>query len=682
MKMHSHRFRDPLISQARPYTILDPVIEESLRFASVRPNRNEILERFMSGQPRVAVIHGSEDHPPSIGSRELARRVIQQLWTEGALPIGVSHAIPCEELSHGLPGSHYAFLGRNVCASNIAALMEAHGYDAAFVHGACDKMFVGSLRALVEVDLARQRRKARPLYATFVPVNVGPEIHVDDRERALFERIGTKLTEEARGELFDLLSLPVSPDVYQRVKASLDRAFEKRAILEAEKDVLEGVVARRAASRGAGCASSEAAIVNRLMIAAFGLVPRSMDLSLNPPSDDALAHAVRRLVQGIHKRERRISVSQLVKSNLQNAVTVWNATGGYPTWHLHLQYLAEGLGLRLSPTMLVRKMSKVPCLLSFDPMDGRSAPGLAAESDAGQNSGVDTLMRTLSEKRLIDDRAATLDGSWMHRITDARSANGRFFHSTMTPSSPSSGLGRVHGNLCASGLACLSAGSADRDPMIYFADFYLGVHELAAALEKPRGPLERLRKKVTRDELVHVLRINASQNGRIDGEFPGVARWEKKRLWSHMIENGLLPVMFFVAGEGPKASGMPEIDLDRDLRAVPAGGVIATDGRVGFQPDSTSIVHIAPEAIDDGAIAAVRTGDWVYLNTRKGEFNVVTKARGPAGFRPLRETELSRRPEKKRRILELEKRRTAFLPSVRAVLDSVSSAALGLSPAS
>jgi dihydroxyacid dehydratase/phosphogluconate dehydratase len=149
-----------------------------------------------------------------------------------------------------------------------------------------------------------------------------------------------------------------------------------------------------------------------------------------------------------------------------------------------------------------------------------------------------------------------------------------------------------------------------------------------------------------------------------------------------MVESGLLPVMFFIAGEGPKASGMPEIDVDRDLGEIPAGGVIATDGRMGFQPDSVSIVHIAPEAIDSGAIAAVRTGDWVYLNFRKGEFNLVTRTRNAAGFRPLRETELSRRPEKKKRILELEKRRNTFLPSVRAVLDSVSSAALGLSPTS
>ena len=48
-------------------------------------------------------------------------------------------------------------------------------------------------------------------------------------------------------------------------------------------------------------------------------------------------------------------------------------------------------------------------------------------------------MRTLSEQRLIDDRAATLEGNWMQRIMDARSANGRYFHSTMTPVLPAAG---------------------------------------------------------------------------------------------------------------------------------------------------------------------------------------------------------------------------------------------------
>jgi dihydroxyacid dehydratase/phosphogluconate dehydratase len=682
MKMHSQRFKDPLISKAQPFAILAPVIEESLRFAGVRPERELILERFMAGQPRVAVIHGSEDHPPSLGARELARKVIRQLWSESALPIGVSHAIPCEELSHDLPGAHYAFLGRNVCASNLAALMESHGYDAAFVLGACDKMFVGSLRALVEVDLARQRRKARPLYAAFIPVSVGPEVHLDESERLRFEHVREKISSEESDALFNLLKLPLSPAIYEKIKDCLDSAFQKRMILEAEKDELEGIVARLAASHGATPGSSEAAVVTRLIIAAFGLVPRKLELSLHPPEDTELAGAVRRLVQGIQKRERRISVAHLVKMNMQNAVSVWNATGGYTSWQLHLHYLAEAAGVRLAPAMLSRKMTKVPRLLSFNPEEGRSAPGLAAETDAGGNSGVDTLMRTLAEKRFIDDRAATLDGSWMHRITDARSANGKYFHSTMTPSSPNSGLVRLHGNIATSALARI--GSIDRikefDQKIYLADFKLGREELAEAFTRAKGPLERLRKKVTHDDLYRICRINWPERARSNGGMDQLAEWDKKRLWKFLVDEKLLRVIIFVGGEGPRASGMPEVDALDSNSMLPEHCVIATDGRIAFAESNVSIAHIVPEVIDGGGLASVRTADWVYLNLKKGEMRIVTAARGPSGYKAVSERELSRRPESKKRIGELERRRASFLPSIRSVLDSVSTADNGVSP--
>ncbi len=680
MKMHSRRFRDPLISQARPYTILDPVIEESLRFAGIRPDREAILERFMAGEPRVAVIHGSEDHPPSLGSRELARRVIRRLWADDALPIGVSHAIPCEELSHGLLGSHYAFLGRNVCASNVAALMEAHGYDAAFVLGACDKMFVGCLRALVEADLARQRRKVRPLYASFIPVSVGPVVRLTEQERRPFALIREKLTPSEAETLFGLIELPISPAAYEKIKDCLDRAFQKRMILESEKDVLEGVVARRAASHGANPGSWEAALVNRLIVAAFGLVPRGLDLSLHPPGDAALARAVGRLVQGIHRRERRISVSHLVRMNMQNAVTVWSATGGSPSWQLHIHYLAQAMGVRLSPAMLGRKMSKVPRLLSFDLEDGGAAPGLAAETDGGGNSGVDTLMRTLSEKRLIDDRAVTLDGPWMHRITDARSANGRYFHSTMTPTLPSSGLSGLRGNLCAGALARNGGDPSPYDQKVYLAEFFLGREAFVEAQAGPGGVLDRLRKKVTRDDLYRTWLLNWGPEGATDRSGDPSPAWTRQRLWDYLVEGGLLRVIVFVGGEGPRASGMPEIEIPGRDAGLAHGCVIATDGRVVFGGNGLSIAHVVPEAIAGGAIAAVRTGDWVYLGLKKGEFQVVTAASGRRGFAAVPEPELAQRPEKAKRILALERRRAHFLPSVRVVLDSVSSAMDGVSP--
>ena len=78
--MHSNKFRDPLISRAQPVTIITPVVDETLRLAGVPAVREQILDRFMNGQPRIAVVHGGEDHPPNVGSKETIRRVIRQIW--------------------------------------------------------------------------------------------------------------------------------------------------------------------------------------------------------------------------------------------------------------------------------------------------------------------------------------------------------------------------------------------------------------------------------------------------------------------------------------------------------------------------------------------------------------------------------------------------------------------------
>src|SRR6185436_18733882 len=114
-----------------------------------------------------------------------------------------------------------------------------HGYDAAIVCGVCDKMMVGSLRALIEADLARQRRKARPLFAMLIPSLIGREILVPEEDRRKFEPLRHRLTETERTELDHLLQRPVKPPVYAQLKSLLDRCFHRRIVQEGEKDELE-----------------------------------------------------------------------------------------------------------------------------------------------------------------------------------------------------------------------------------------------------------------------------------------------------------------------------------------------------------------------------------------------------------------------------------------------------------
>src|SRR5438093_3758314 len=455
--MHSNKFRDPLISRAQPVTIITPVVDETLRMAGVPAVREQILDRFMNGQPRIAVVHGGEDHPPNIGSKESIRRVIRQIWANAAIPFEVSQSAPCEELSYGTEGMNYALLTRNFCTASLSALIEAHSYDGAIVFGICDKMMVGSLRALIEADLAHQRRKSRPLFAIMIPPVIGRESYVTDEERRKFEPLRHRLTESERAELDRLFLQPMKPHVYAQVKALLDRCFHRRIVQEGEKDDLERSIARCASVPGANCAASEASMAHRMILASFGLVPRKFDIAVKPPTDEHLAEVVRRLIQTVHKRERRMSVASLTRYNLTNAAAVWSATGGHPAWLLHLTYLADAIGKKLSIADITKKTQKVPQILAIDDAAGNSVYAMATQTENAGNSGIDTIMRTLAEKRLIEDRAPTLDGSWMQRIMEARSANGNFVYSTMTPFSRSCGLIGMHGNACAGGIARLGA---------------------------------------------------------------------------------------------------------------------------------------------------------------------------------------------------------------------------------
>jgi dihydroxyacid dehydratase/phosphogluconate dehydratase len=226
-------------------------------------------------------------------------------------------------------------------------------------------------------------------------------------------------------------------------------------------------------------------------------------------------------------------------------------------------------------------------------------------------------MRTLAEKRLIEDRAPTLDGSWMQRIMEARSANGNFVYSTMTPFLPTCGMIGMRGNMCSGAIARLGAQNrngnlAGLDGKIYLAVYYLGQKELQIDLAAADGVLERLKRKVAREDLYYTWLFNwHSKSG--NGAAPDLSEWNKVKLWDYLLAQNLLRVMVVVAGAGPHASGMPELQLalNASSHSLDRICVFVTDGRVSFQHDGISIAHVVPEALDGGGLAAVRTGDWI-----------------------------------------------------------------------
>jgi dihydroxyacid dehydratase/phosphogluconate dehydratase len=108
--------------------------------------------------------------------------------------------------------------------------------------------------------------------------------------------------------------------------------------------------------------------------------------------------------------------------------------------------------------------------------------------------------------------------------------------------------------------------------------------------------------------------------------------------------------------------------------------VLITDGRVSFAHDGISIGHVVPEALDGGPLSSVRTGDWIHVDLAHGELHVVRELKRHRGFRPISPKDLLNRPDRRKRIHELQRQRMDLLPSIRLLLDHVSSAEAGVAP--
>src|SRR5207247_4063808 len=136
---------------------------------------------------------------------------------------------------------------------------------------------------------------------------------------------------------------------------------------------------------------------------------------------------------------------------------------------------------------------------------------------------------------------------------------------------------------------------------IYLAIYYLGQRELQSDLAAPDGILDRLKRKVSREDLYYTWLLNWHAKA-TNGSAPDLSLWNKAKLWDYLLAQNLLRAMIVVAGAGPHASGMPELQLALNASSHPLSStcVLVTDGRVAFHHDAISIDHVVPEALDGG----------------------------------------------------------------------------------
>jgi dihydroxyacid dehydratase/phosphogluconate dehydratase len=682
MRMHDPALGDPVIEQPEPITLFLPILEASLRRAGTDATRDEMLRRFMSGEPRIVIVGGARDHPAQIDDDEVSRRAVAAIWREGALPFETAEPAVCDGIAQGHYGMSFSLVSRNLTAALLVSQIEAHVYDGALLLDSCDKRPVGDLAAVVEVDVFRRRRGKRPFYACFLPAQVMPERHlpkdVQEELRALEEKADQALGEEIEA----LLQHRLKCNTYAMFKKLLDGLLGQGVIEADRRDHLLAEIAKLTCEAGGTCAFIGTGNTDKAVLHALGFVPRAADLLTRAAGDDVVAGCVALLLDAIRNRREERSASALVRANLKNALTVWSAVGGSMNWLLHFPYVAAYVGVRITPTYVADLSDRTPFLIDISPVRDKSFFTLAVEKQAGAHSGLDSTAKRLLELGLLED-APTLEGRWSERLRDAADPNDRILFKTALR--PVSGIVEVSGNVTDSavfkraGMTPEAVGQFDRK--VFVVVFYLGEAEAQQDLYRGRV-LEKLRGVVPAEAVRRLARVNFGDAARaLDGvpDAEVLARAAREKLFRMLV---------VIAGEGPKANGIPEMFypseyLNRDpvLRHVAA---LITDGRYSGATYGPCIGHASPEALEGGAIGALRTGDLVFLDTAARRIDALDPEASWRGAvfepRPLPRQELLARPEPAERRAWLEARRRDIPATVRLLLDATTTCREGVTP--
>jgi dihydroxy-acid dehydratase len=691
MKMHDPSFNDPIITQAEPITLILPFMMEVLRSVRIKTTRDEVVKRLMTGSPRIAIIHGGQDHPAQVLDQDFVKKAVRSLWTRNALPFPMADPGICDGITQGHIGMSYTLLSRNLASLNVITQCEAHGYQGALVLTSCDKRPAGEVTGLIQVDLARRRKGMKPFYAVFLPTHLMPDRYLPSYLKKEFMEIKKGIEDPSiKKEISDLLKMKLKCNNYAMYQKLIDTLIAQGKIDEKKGDYLKSEIVKYCCIESGTCAftSLGTGCTSKLVLAGLGLVPSGMELPERPPIQAQVDSAVEILLNIFKREASEKSVSSLVRQNLKNAVVVWSAIGGSTNWALHFPYVVASLGIKLTPRQIAKVGEKTPLLMRSDAIRNKDVLTLTKEISKGKSSGIDTLMKVLFRMNLVED-ADTVQGRWLERARKAKEANNHILHAS--PLRNRSGIVEVHGNFCRSAIFKL-AGLAEEairsfNDKIYFSVCYQGQEAVQKDLLVGQAVLNKLRARISKEALLKTLSYNFPNDSPRQN---GFRRLPKDVLFDTLIKERKIRILVVISGEGPRANGMPEMFypseyLNRDLllRYI---GVLFTDGRYSGATYGPCIGHCSPEAFEGGGIGAIETGDWIYLNFDRGEINVLDRKRLLSKkqigypFIQKRERDVLSRPWIKKRTREIEERRNDLTPWTRGFLDGLLSTEFGVRP--
>ncbi len=691
-------YRDNVQGKANePHTVvaLLEAAKQEFRFALDDITQDEVVRRLDKGNPRIAIIGGSADHPAHVEDRSTTLFAVGALWKRGAIPFAFSVPVLCDGTAQSNLGMCYSLQSRNLVAEMVINQMEAHSYHGAIVLQGCDKTPFAICSGLAYLDRLRRRRGEAPVHATFVPAHVLRGGTFPRELRHDLRKLSRKCRDCGHAEIADDIER-VTEHILQ---CTSNQAFQgvlirarRHGLLTAKehKDLELRIAANTCHPQGGICAFNGTGNSCRIAMSAFGLVHPAVEFLTDPPTASQIDTTVDAFMKLIDRDEA--SVANLVVDGFSNAVRVHSATGGSTNLILHMLATRTYAGMRthLDDYESIRLGEHVPDLFDYSLTEDRHIFSLAQQVVRGESMGVATVLYELNRLGIpVDLDAMTVDcTSWAKRIGKGRKASASKVKENPIildrPRKPLGGIDQLHGNFFSSAVVKISGMPDEQidafDEIVAIVWYFQNEDEATECLLQA-DPIEELtscRNLSTQD-----LRVIGSVNRQAEEDD---AKASKRTLLHRMAEHGSLRIAVVIAGQGPRAFGMPEMFTPmqhvNSSVVLKRYAMIISDGRYSGVTYGAAVGHVCPEAFDHGPIMALQTGDLLWIRLRERRIDLLEKNSFRNGKRHPEKPNWHRKPPRRRlldrRHKELLERRGAI--AVVNQMDDIKDASYGVVP--
>lgn len=339
---------------------------------------------------------------------------------------------------------------------------------------------------------------------------------------------------------------------------------------------------------------------NQLVVEAMGLhLPGASFVNPNCLLREELTKAaVRQVISLTHLSDHYLPIGHIIDEKaIVNGILALLATGGSTNHTMHLVAIARAAGIVIDWNDFAELSKAIPLIARIYPN------GQADINQFQKAGGMAFLLRTLLDNDLLHEDVNTIMGFGLRRYTQQpliqnnnliwtegpkESLDSNVLTSVAAPFKEQGGLKVLSGNL---GRAVIKTSALETENEI----------QAPAVVFSSQDELEA-----------------SFKAGELNKDFVAVVRFQ-----------------------GPKACGMPELHkLTPTLGLLQDRGfkvALVTDGRMsGASGKIPAAIHLSPEAIDEGLIAKIETGDLILLDSSNERLELLVSDEELAKRRPAK----------------------------------------------